>query len=64
MKQIRSEFIVSLVIPTGATKTDVIDYIQDSVGSWGGSLHPDDPLFRIGDVKVRSMPRAKKAPPT
>lgn len=31
--------------PPGADIEDVARFIRDALSSWGGGLHPDDPLF-------------------
>lgn len=29
-----------------ATHAEIMDYVDTALGSWGGSLDPDDPMFK------------------
>lgn len=40
-------------VPQGATVDDVVIFAVDALTSWGGQLHPDDPLFH--SLKVKSI---------
>lgn len=32
------------------TESEVREYISDALSSWGGSLHPEDPMFGSGRI--------------
>lgn len=60
----KKQFLVELEVPEGAKIADCIEYITDSVRSWGGSLRPPggydvddtgDPFFSLDrdSVKVK-----------
>lgn len=45
-------------IPIYAEPEEVAEYIVNALGSWGGSLHPEDPMFDsidVRSVKIGSM---------
>jgi hypothetical protein len=48
----RTVMIVAKV-PPGADAEDVVMFAVDALTSWGGQLHPDDPLF--GSLTLKSI---------
>ena len=38
-------------VPEASTVDDVVIFAINALTSWGGGLHPDDPLFRSLEVK-------------
>lgn len=59
-------FKVSLDVPVGVTTTEVKEYIMNSVASWKGQLHPENPLINLDpeSVKCSSLKDVKKAKQT
>jgi len=51
--------IVSFAVekPAGATYEDIATFVADAVGSMGGCLSPDDPLFHSLDVNEITINR-------
>jgi hypothetical protein len=51
-----SKRIYFLVIeqPDTVSDTRMKEHIEDATSSWGGQLHPDDPLFDKLKVTVKS----------
>lgn len=37
---------VKFTKPAGASIEDVAEFVADALSSWGGGLHPEDPMFR------------------
>lgn len=60
MKNIK-QFRVKIAIPEGVSVVEMKEYIRESVSSWAGSLHPDEPLFDLNrkSVKVTSLRRMR-----
>ena len=58
------QFLVTVVIPDGASIPSVKDYIINAIDSYSGGLRPEDPLFDIGDTptRIRSLPPVNKKP--
>lgn len=42
---------IEFIKPEGADAEDVAQFIIDCLSSWGGSLHPEDPMFRSLELK-------------
>jgi len=38
-------------LPNEVSLEDLATFISDALSSWGGGLHPDDPLFDSLDIK-------------
>lgn len=36
---------ITFTKPEGADLNDIAAFINDALTSWGGGLHPDDPMF-------------------
>ena len=57
-------FTVTLDVPEDADEADVIHYIHNSVASWKGSLHTEDPMFELDpdsvDVRVEATTRNRR----
>jgi len=39
------KLVVEFERPTGASIDDVADFVHSALSSWGGGLHPEDPMF-------------------
>lgn len=50
MSKVRTVTIRLFSWPDGASEEAVAEYVDDAVATWGGSLHPEDPLFSSLDV--------------
>jgi hypothetical protein len=60
-----TKFVVTLRLPDGVSQEDMCRYIRESVQSWKGSYHPEDPLFSLNpkSVKVEKYFYDKKRKP-
>jgi hypothetical protein len=38
--------------PSDASVEDIASFIHDALTSWGGGLHPEDPMFRSLELKT------------
>lgn len=36
---------IEYTMPQGADKSTIAEFVVDALESWGGQLHPEDPLF-------------------
>lgn len=53
MKEVR--LMVNLKLRHPISKSDLNQHVREALLSWGGSLHPDDPLFNgIAAVTVKT----------
>ncbi len=44
--------VVEFQTDTDATSGEVLDYVEEAIGTWGGQRNPDDPLFHPEKVQV------------
>lgn len=52
----RRLFTVAVSMPADVTTREMADYIREAVKCWGGSFHPDDPLFHLDKAQVTVRP--------
>jgi hypothetical protein len=54
-------FLVTVTPPSGASASDMRNYIDEAVFHWKGSLDPADPMSDLdgATVSVRQIPSAK-----
>lgn len=57
----RTMVVLTIVgtVEQGVTLPELKNFARDAVSSWGGGLHPDDPLF--GSVAVTHISAARVA---
>jgi len=58
-------FKVSVDLPDGCKIAEMRDYIEESVATWKGCKHPEEPIFDLDwkSVKVTRILEKKQSPP-
>jgi hypothetical protein len=51
---------VEFPVSNKADKEDIAQYVEDAISAWGGSLHPDDPMFGNRDAYVSKLKYVRK----
>ena len=45
------EFLVAIDVPTSMTPKQVAQQIREDIGSWAGTLEPNDPMYGLAKAK-------------
>ena len=52
-------YVIVVEIPTGVSVAEAKEFCTDALETWGGQLHPEDPLFNSGKVHgIKRVPTA------
>lgn len=47
------QYVVTLTRPAGVSVAEMKAYIETAVASWAGGGDPDDPIFEIGQQRIK-----------